>query len=258
MDNDKQIGTKLPRYQKGMVITMMPPSPNTLTVATYNICHGHYANFDWQRLTAPIRACGADMVGIQEVDMYTARSRHMDSVAALAEAAELPYTLFAATMPFESGHYGTAILSRYPIASSVVVPLDAGEYEPRAFGCVRVSLPDGAHLYLLNTHLSYKSAACRRGQFRALREWMETHIPKDSPCLLTGDFNTECDEDYTPLLALGMSALNVGRRYVSFRNEPLAIDNIVYTPDQLSPVESGMVESDASDHNLLWCRFSRR
>ncbi len=230
----------------------------SLTVATYNICHGRYADFDFTRLTAPIRAAGADIVGIQEVDMYTARSRHIDSVSALSEASGLPYTLFVATMPYDGGHYGTAILSRYPLNAGVVVPLDVDTgLEPRAFGCVSATLSDGQALYFLNTHLSYKSADCRRLQVRALADWMAARVPADAPCILTGDFNTQDDGDLAPLTSGRMDSLNRARRYLTFRDNPLAIDHILYTRESLAPVASGMIDSDASDHNLLWCRFER-
>ncbi len=42
----------------------------TITVVSYNICHGRFADFDWERIASPIRALDPDLVGIQEVDMF--------------------------------------------------------------------------------------------------------------------------------------------------------------------------------------------
>ncbi len=244
-------------------VTAMSTSPASVkaafTVASYNICHGLYADFDWVRLTAPIRRVGADLVGIQEVDMHTNRSRGYDSTAALAEAVGLPYTLFVSTMPYDGGRYGTAILSRYPITAGVVIPLESGDQEPRAFGCVTLDRGEGNRLYFINTHLSYQSADIRHLQMAELAIWMKEHIPTDAPCVLTGDFNTEHFGDFAPLTTAGRSYTlinNAANPFMTFHDPAMAIDNIVYTPDRLASIGHGMEETDASDHNLLWCRFS--
>ena len=62
----------------------------TLTAVSYNICHGHLAQFDWERLAAPIRALAPDVIGVQEVDMFTNRSRNMDTLSALAAGYHMP------------------------------------------------------------------------------------------------------------------------------------------------------------------------
>ncbi len=227
---------------------------HTITVATYNICHGHYAAFDWTRIAEPIRRVNADLVGIQEVDMFTRRSKGIDTLRALSEAVGLPYTLFVPTMEYDGGRYGTAILSRYPIEDSATFALPAEGLEPRAVGCIRV-LPDGQHpLWLINTHLSYKSAEVRHEQLSALCEALMQRIPADTPAILTGDFNTE--ERLVPVVGEHFSDINESLRYKTFRDPAIAIDRIVYTHKNLSPVADGMIESDASDHHLLWCRLA--
>ena len=44
-----------------------------ITIATYNIRHGGDVGLDWNRLAEVIAASGADVVGIQEMDMLTDR-----------------------------------------------------------------------------------------------------------------------------------------------------------------------------------------
>lgn len=228
-----------------------------ITVATYNICHGHYAGYDWDRIAAVIREAGADLVGFQEIDMGTSRTGGLDTVAELISATGLPHALFEPAIDFDGGQYGTAILSRYPIRASEIRPLPSGDYEPRSFGCVTVTLADGSPFALLNTHLSYESHAQQNIQFRALADWMEERIPDGTPAVLTGDFNTEDFTAFSPVKNLGYVLVNdTAHEYKTFRTEPIAIDNIVYRESCLTPVEYGMIRSDASDHNLLWCRFS--
>jgi endonuclease/exonuclease/phosphatase family metal-dependent hydrolase len=230
-----------------------------ITVATYNICHGHYAGYDWNKIATLIREADADIVGFQEIDMLTGRIGGLDTVAALTAATGLTHALFVPAMDFDGGQYGTAILSRYPIVDSGILPLPSASYEPRALGWVTVDLGDGDPLTLLNTHLSYESHDQQDIQFAYIADWMGKHLTPDTPTVLTGDFNTEDFTAFTPVKSLGYALVNdTAHEFKTFRGSPVAIDNIVYREGGMTPAEYGMIESDASDHNLLWCRFTLR
>ena len=227
-----------------------------INVGTYNICHGRYAEFDWSRIASVIREAGADIVGFQEIDMFTNRVGGLDTVAALTAATGLPHALFVPAMDYDGGQYGTAILSRYPIADSGILPLPSADYEPRAFGYVTVETEDGTPLTLLNTHLSYESHTQQDIQFAYIADWMGKHLTPDTPAVLTGDFNTEDFTAFTPVTSLGYGLINqAAHEFKTFRHNPVAIDNIVYREGRMTPEAFGMMDSDASDHNLLWCRF---
>ena len=227
-----------------------------ITVATYNVCHGRYADYDWSRVASVIRESGADLVGFQEIDMFTNRTGGLDTIAALTASTELPYALFVSAMDFDGGQYGTAILSRYPIIQSGTLPLPSAGFEPRAFGWVTVAPGHDDTLTLLNTHLSYESHAQQNIQFSYLADWMGKHLPANSPAVLTGDFNTEDFTAFAPVKTLGYALVNdTAHEFKTFRDSPVAIDNIVYRESFMTPEAFGMIENDASDHNLLWCRF---
>ena len=227
-----------------------------ITVATYNIRHGADVSMNWSLLSEIILESKADIVGIQEVDMGTHRVGGRNTVEGLQASTGYDYALFVPSMDFDGGQYGTAILSRYPIEKAACHPLEAGTFEPRAFGCVTVTLENGRSLCFLNTHLSVESTEQQNLQFRQLAAWMEANVPADLPTVLTGDFNTENFTAFAPLTDSGLALINcAAHTYKSFRNPPLAIDNIVYRASSLTPVEHGMIDSDRSDHNLLWCRF---
>lgn len=227
-----------------------------INVATYNICHGRYADLDWSRIASAIREADADIVGLQEIDMGTNRIGGLDTVAALTAATGLTHALFVPAMDFDGGQYGTAILSRYPIAAAEYHPLPSAHYEPRAFGCVTLDLGEGRTVAFLNTHLSYESAEQQKIQMRHLADWMAGHLPADIPAVLTGDFNTEDFTVFSPLTDRGYATANCAdREFKTFRSHPVAIDNIVYTASLLTPADSGMVDRPVSDHNLFWCRF---
>lgn len=227
-----------------------------LTIATFNIRHGRDAGLDWGVLADAIALSNADAVGVQEVDMFTNRVGGADSLKGLSEATGMPYALFVPAMDFDEGQYGTAILSRYPIAAAEYHPLPSAHYEPRAFGCVTLDLGEGRTVAFLNTHLSYESAEQQSIQMAYLADWMAGHLPADIPAVLTGDFNTEDFAMFSPLTDRGYATANCAdREFKTFRSHPVAIDNIVYTASLLTPADSGMVDRPVSDHNLFWCRF---
>ena len=229
---------------------------NQITIATYNIRHGHDVKCDWNKIAENIAQSGADIVGFQEIDMFTKRIGGRDTISGLTEATGLSHALFVPAMDFDGGQYGTAVLSRFPITAWEVCPLYADKYEPRTFGCVTVTMDDGRSLCFLNTHLSYESRKLQDVQFNQLASWMASHIPEGIPTVLTGDFNTEAFAAFTPLKAIGYALVNhEGNEYKTFRTTGNAIDNIVYRKSLLAPVDMGMIDSDRSDHNLLWCRL---
>lgn len=227
-----------------------------ITIATYNIRHGGDVDCDWNRLATVICESGADVVGLQEVDMLTRRVGGRDTMEGLRQATGFDYALFVPTMDFDGGRYGTAILSRLPILHEKIHALDAGEYEPRAFGCVTVSVGEGKDLWMINTHLSYKSEVQRNIQMGQLADWMKSRIPSDAAAVLTGDFNTADFASFSPFLEEGYALINrEDHRFDTFRNPPVAIDNIVYRQSALTPLAFDMIDSPCSDHNPLWCKF---
>ena len=227
-----------------------------ITIATYNIRHGADVGLDWTKLAENIAPTGADIVGIQEVDMGTNRIGGLDTMAGLLGATGYPYGYFIPSMSFDGGRYGTAILSRHPIEGEKTMPLNAEGLEPRAFGVVTVHPTDGEPILFLNTHLSYENPQVQSVQFTQIARWIRDNAPDHGPVVLTGDFNTADFTAFEPLLAQGFCLVNNEEHtYHTFRTTGIAIDNIVYRSASLIPTEQGMIDSDRSDHNLLWCRF---
>ena len=227
-----------------------------VTIATYNIRHGHDVSFDWSKIAENVARSGADMIGIQEVDMYTGRVGGRDTVSGLVQATGLSHALFVPAMDFDGGQYGTAILSRYPIRSCGVCELYFGAFEPRSYGVATITMEDGTLIAFVNTHLSCESSEIRSVQIKQIAEYLETQVCADIPVVLTGDFNTEDFKAFSPLKDMGFAMVNdETHAYKTFRNPPAAIDHILYRKSLLKPVEQGMIDSNRSDHNLLWARF---
>ena len=242
-----------------------------LTVTTYNILHGEAVGYDWARLADVIRSSGADIVGLQEVDRCTHRTGGRDATCRLLENMGWSNGHFSLAMPFDGGEYGIAFMSRFPSAGAhpytdMPLPYRVGQ-EPRVCMHTVLMLPAGAgqpdkRLHFLNTHLAYEDPVCRLPQVRALQEHLE-RIPTGEPFILTGDFNTETYSELAPLLngrAAWANELEPGhsadRHFKTFREPPMAIDNILYDASLLTLEACGMRVGAESDHNLFWATLT--
>ena len=174
------------------------PPTATLRVMTYNIFAGN--DLDRQpnlaRIAALIDSLDVDVVLMQEVDRGTARSGRVDQAAVIAERADM-HVVFGRSMNFDGGEYGNAILSRWSVLSSHVVPLQSGEAqpdaaqptEPRSLLHVVVSTPGGA-LHVLNTHVDHRArSAARQAQIRDLLAYVAGAVPRDARVVFGGDLN---------------------------------------------------------------------
>ena len=221
--------------------------PKTLRIGSYNIKHAADANLNLNTIAQIIKSQKLDIVGIQEVDYKTTRSKKVDQPAVLAEYAEMPYYVFVRAIDYQGGEYGTLILSKYPIISSEVIPLESWDKEGRALGHAVIDI-GGKTIDFFNTHLSYEDRALRTLQFFEVSE--KTDLCENF--ILTGDFNTA---DFSEFGVLGANLLNdTFRFYPTFPGGNSAIDNIVYT-DSFKEIASGTVTQSYSDHYLLWAEF---
>ncbi len=161
------------------------PEAGRIVVLSYNICHGEGADgrIDLERTAAVIRAAAPDVAMLQEVDRCTERSRGVDQARALAGLAGL-HASYGASMPFQGGAYGNAILSRSPPAAAPrCVPLPGDE--PRC--ALIVSLETAAGRFrAAATHLDLNPARQLEAAARLVPLARED---PDRPMLLAGDMN---------------------------------------------------------------------
>ncbi|HHW09028.1 MAG TPA: metal-dependent hydrolase [Firmicutes bacterium] len=241
----------------------------TLCVMSYNIRHGEGNDnvIDLERIAAVIDKAGADLVGLNEVDIKTARSSGIDQPGTLAKLLGMQVA-YGANLVYQGGDYGNAILSRYPIVKSANTPLPAGgRYR---WGLLHVEVDvHGRILHFLTTHLAL-TAEERRPQLERIKEYLQS-LP--GPLVVVGDFNiiAEKDED----LATFMLPLRDAWLYSLTRDgvDPAAKREQGYTFPSSKPDRridyifiSGRVDlagtgavfavdSDASDHRALVARL---
>lgn len=154
-----------------------------LRIGTWNIRAALSAPVE--AIAAELRAMEVDVVALQEVDIRTRRGNFVDEPGELAAALGFHY-VFAASIKWDEGHYGLAVLSRWPLAKVKRHRLDGTpEAEPRIVLDATVCV-DGRLLHVLNHH------ADRRTASRALGFAHLNRIVKDqigSGVLVLADLN---------------------------------------------------------------------
>ena len=154
-----------------------------ITIASFNIKSAELSSV--QAIAQILINHRVDVVGLQEVDQHTVRSKLIDQAQAIADMAHLPYVHYSPTLARGLGQYGIATLSRYPMlsASSLLLPVIQGEERRRA-QVSRLEI-NGVHLDFVNTHISFVKSS-GRPQMAYLIDRMLSHC---NHCVLAGDMN---------------------------------------------------------------------
>jgi endonuclease/exonuclease/phosphatase family metal-dependent hydrolase len=164
-------------------------------IITYNIHKGiggvdrHYRP---ERIVETLSHYDPDIVLMQEVDDGVPRSRGHRQVDWFGDALGLKYRAYQANVRLRRGHYGNAILSRFPISDVRDIELTVPLKKRRRAITARCHLRFDHHersLILFNFHLGLAGYE-RRVQLRRLlldELFLRTH--QATPMILGGDFN---------------------------------------------------------------------
>lgn len=191
-----------------------PGRTTPIRVVTYNIHAGKDARGmrNLEAVAALLDTLAADVVLLQEVDRGTERSGREDQLAVLERLAGMKGA-FGRSLDYQGGAYGIAVLSRWPIERSAVVPLTVeppqeragGSYEARVALHVVVRAPDGP-LHVLNTHLDPAGTATyRRQELVGLMAHAARAVPGDAALVVGGDLNTRPPTDEIAALGLALT-----------------------------------------------------
>ncbi|HUE87482.1 MAG TPA: endonuclease/exonuclease/phosphatase family protein [Vicinamibacterales bacterium] len=224
-------------------------APTALRAATWNIGAARYASVG--DIGAELRAMQADIIALQEVDLRLRRTGFTDQPGALAAALGFHY-VFAASIKWDGGDYGLALLSRWPLASVERHRLDVvGVGEPRIVLEVTICA-NGRPLRVFNHHADVGGASRQSGLAR-LTEIVQPSLGRGA--IVAGDFNAGPD---TPgVRALRDAGLvDVGAE----RNEPTArngrIDYLLVDALLIKGLRRTQVwVTDKSDHHALVAEF---
>src|SRR5262249_11764138 len=127
-----------------------------LKIVTYNIhrCFGVDGRYNPSRVARVIADLAPDIVGLQEVDVSLRAPIETDQLQFIAERTRM-HAVIGATLKRSLGHYGNAILSRYPLQQVREVGLTYRTREPRGMILATVGLGDRT-LRVANTHLGLR------------------------------------------------------------------------------------------------------
>lgn len=160
--------------------------PRDLTVTTFNIKGGRVSPGELGGIADVIRASGADVVLLQEVDQNRRRSGNVDQPAIIASHLGMQSVFGANDWITDRGGYGTAILSRFPIDGSDNTHLPNRDGKEQR-GVLRANIiVEGQRLVVFNTHLDHTSDSLRRSQIAAVMSKVNAY---DGAKLLGGDLN---------------------------------------------------------------------
>lgn len=167
--------------------------PTPLTVMTYNVhsCIGTDGKVDPIRTAQVIAANRADIVALQELDMGLVRTGLSDQAREIAGHLTMHYH-FHPSFGIEKGHYGNAVLSRFPMRIKKAAELPTfpsrRTVERRGALWVEISI-EGKKLQMVNTHLGLNRHE-RLAQAETLlsAEWLNNPACHP-PVILCGDLN---------------------------------------------------------------------
>jgi len=230
-----------------------PDRRPAVTAMAYNIHHGEGTDgvLDLDRIAQVIRASGADLVALQEVDRHwSERSLLADQAAELGAALDMEVA-YGANLDHDPAapgqprrQYGTAILSRHPILASRNIPLPNIGGEQRGLLEAVVAV-DGLRTRVYSTHFQHNNAVERRLQADAVRELIGT---PDDPVLLMGDLNAvpEAPELAGLLPAFRDAAAGAGPTYPAEAPDR-RIDYVLVSP-WVEVTGAEVLSTPASDH----------
>jgi len=148
--------------------------------------------YDLGRIIETINFYRPDIALLQEVDAGVPRSRHHQQVEILAEATGLTCFAFQRTVSLRVGHYGNAILSRFPLHDTAEIDLTFGPKKPRGALVARWRVPVGEHtktLVLANVHLGLSGVERMVQLRRLLGASCLASLRARSPLVVAGDYN---------------------------------------------------------------------
>jgi endonuclease/exonuclease/phosphatase family metal-dependent hydrolase len=146
-----------------------------------------------------IRRLDPDIVALQEVWFADGTS----SAALIAQ--ELGHHHVADhRLTLEGVGFGNAVLARWPISETLLVPLPAGDVEHDEQRCCVLGVVEAPSdpIQVWSTHLNWRhdESAVRQLQVRALCQAIAARRPRSYPPVLCGDFNAEPHSDEIRLL----------------------------------------------------------
>lgn len=162
---------------------------------TYNIHKGIGGvdrRYRPERIVETLQHHHPDILFLQEVDDGVPRSRGHRQVDWLGDALEMPHRAFQANVRLRQGHYGNAILSRFPLTEveSLDLTIPFKKRRQALIARCRVNTPEHQRtLVLLNMHLGLAGFERTLQLRRLLQTSAISRTWKDTALVMGGDLN---------------------------------------------------------------------
>ncbi len=235
--------------------------PVRLRVLSYNIHHGEGVDgkLDVERIARVISSVNPDIVALQEVDQNVSRSGSVDQPQQLARLTKMD-VVFGANIDLQGGHYGNAILSRFPIRrhqNHLLPNIDDGEQ--RGVIEAEIQVPSAAMpIAVWATHFDHRRDDRERfASAAAIEQWIASREQSsgEQPMLLMGDLNdvagsrtlTRLETHWTRVSDVALPTIPVAK-------PTRQIDFILFRPQSRWRVIETRVldEAVASDHRAFF------
>lgn len=234
-------------------------------VVTYNIHKGIGGvdrRYRPERIVETLSQYNPDIVLIQEVDDDVPRSRHDCQVELFAESLDMKYHAFQRNVELKRGHYGNAILSRYPLSDVQNIDLTIPLKKRRQALLAHCKLQCEGHqrrLLIGNVHLGLAGFERKIQLRRILDSEIVRHTQRQTPTIIAGD----CNDVWATLgkqIMVPAGFATVGK---SIRTFPAALpvmglDRVFYRGDLASDhafASRSQIARQASDHLPLIVDF---
>lgn len=241
------------------------PAPRRIEALTFNIRDGldDQNHLRLGRIAAEIRASGAGIVMLQEVDRFRRRTDFVDEPTLLAHRLHMRFAygtnlVFPPSAPGRRTElYGTAILSRYPILSSTNTHLPNGPAPLEQRGLLEATISvGGERVHVFDTHLEVASGSMRVTQIGAVRALV---APVTGPVILGGDFNSIPTSEVVSIARSFLSdtwaQVGHGPGLTHGQQLPLIRIDYQFHNDWLTPLAAQVLPSAVSDHHSVWAEY---
>ena len=228
-----------------------------IRVMAYNIHHANPPSkeglIDIESIAKVINEAKADLVALQEVDVYTERSgKTLHQAEAIARLTGMQY-YFGKAIDYGGGEYGVAILSKFAITNTKTqaLPTEAGtKGEPRVLATAEVSLPGNKKIIFASTHLdAQRNETNRLLQIKKIGELL---AKETLPVIIGGDFNADPSRETITIMDsfLKRTCITDCGFTIPVVRPTKTIDYIAYMPASAFTVKEHTIiqEHYASDH----------
>ena len=228
----------LGRDEDGNVLRRRRKRRSPIRLMTYNVhaCVGMDGQLSPERIARLIQQSDADIICLQELDVFRCRSGNRDQAHAIAQHLEMDHQ-FHPAWALEEEQFGNAILTRFPmqVVQKQGLHHHKQDRSRRSALWVEIEIDDATSLQVINTHLSIYPQEQRIQSSQLIEEWVQ---PANllGPVILCGDFNARPGSKTHRILSSAM------RDVESFDRNPTR--RTLFSPFPLSRVDHGFVSHE--------------